>query len=123
MARTYRRIPPHWLRRPKTTNTRRGEHGTVRDMLEEGLPVRNRHRARANLTSRKIPMSWDDIIVAALYEALKVLPEMQTWDWRVNHNNGNRAYVGQKCKITMPKKWNGWGCCVFLNERGSGRDI
>ncbi|MHA1794801.1 MAG: hypothetical protein ACTSUK_01715 [Promethearchaeota archaeon] len=123
MARTYRRIPAHWLRRPKTTNCRRGEHCTVIDMLAEEIPVRNRFRKRGNLTSRQIPTSWDDIIVAALYEALQMLPTMKSWDWRVNHNNGSRAYVGQKHRITMPQKWNKWGCCVFQNERGSGRNV
>ena len=112
MARTHRRIPPHWLRRPKTTNTRRGEYTTVRDMLEEELPISNRQRSRANLTSRKIPTSWDDIIVAALHECLKqkyMPPFMKRWDWK------NIVRIGQKGKIPMPKMWNGWGCCVFGN--------
>ncbi len=117
MARTYRRIPSHWLRRPKTTNSRRGEYGTVRDMLENDLPVRNRHRTRGNLTSRKIPTSWDDMIVSALSESLKIFNRMSRWEYK------DHVTIGQKCKIPMPHDWNGWGCCVFYNERGSGRDI
>ncbi len=61
MARTHRRTPTNWLRHPKTTNTRRGEHCTVLDMLENEINVRNRFRARGNLTSCKIPTAWDDI--------------------------------------------------------------
>lgn len=96
MARTYRRKAFHFLRRPKTTNTRRGEYTTMLDMLGEGLLARNRHRARANLRNinGNIPSAWSDLFVAALSE-----------------------------KWSMPKKWKRWGCCFFHNERGSGRDI
>lgn len=67
MARTYRRASCS-VRNPKTTNSRRGEYCTVKDMLEEEVPVRNRFRVRGNLTSRKIPNSWDDLSVAAWKE-------------------------------------------------------
>lgn len=117
MARTFRRVPTYWLRRPKTTNSRRGEHTTCRDMLDEEYFVSNRIKARGNLSSRKIPNSWDDINVASLQEFV-------TRKYRyLGYAPWQRNQIGRKIRFILPKGWFVWGNLVLPSERGSGRNI
>jgi len=67
MGKTYRKTDwAHYLRRMKTSQVRRKEHGIYCESQEEGWYLGERQRVRGNLTT--IPNNWDDLVVSALDE-------------------------------------------------------
>ena len=71
MSDTYRRMPSHCMRRPKTSCIRRQEEAANNALEEYGVHPNNREQVRGTPSStakRSIPNAWLDNPPAALKE-------------------------------------------------------